>query len=49
MAYLRGAGRPADSAKAAEWLGKAAAQGHEMATQALASAMALKVLGMRAT
>lgn len=37
MAYLRGAGRPHDASLAAEWLGKAAAQGHQMALQALAA------------
>ncbi|CAJ1380058.1 unnamed protein product [Effrenium voratum] len=37
MAYLRGAGRPEDPDLAAEWLRKAAQQGHQMALQALAT------------
>ncbi|CAE8616012.1 unnamed protein product [Polarella glacialis] len=36
MCYMRGAGRDQDLQEASRWLSKAAAQGHQMASQALA-------------
>jgi len=35
MCYMRGMGRPQDLQEARKWLSKSAAQGHQMATQAL--------------